>query len=60
MENFTDVSFHEMAKWGEENWAVFSSFKQEQEEEYSHMIRFQINRRNSLRYTPLHSSIFIR
>lgn len=52
-------SLHDLAESGSvEKWAQISGLAQL--EEYSHMIKYQLNKRNELRYTPLQTSIFSR
>ena len=52
-------SLHGLAESGSaEKWAQISGLAQL--EEYSLMIKYQLNKRNELRYTPLQTSIFSR
>lgn len=54
-----DFSLHELAQsCTGDKWIQFLDIAQL--EEYAHVIKFQVNRRNELRYTPLHTAIFSR
>ena len=54
-----DFSLHEQAQsCSGDKWIQYLDIAQL--EEYAHVIKFQVNRRNELRYTPLHTAIFSR
>jgi ankyrin repeat protein len=55
----SENSLHGLANTGSvEEWSMFSSAAVLEENEY--LVRYQLNRRNGLRYTALHTSIFSR
>jgi hypothetical protein len=54
-----DFNLHQLSKNGPaEKWDEFLGVAQLEDSAY--MIKFQVNRRNELRYTPLHIAIFSR
>ena len=54
-----DYSLHGLSTSGSsEKWAQILEIAQN--EDHAYMIKFQVNRRNQLRYTPLHTAIFSR
>jgi hypothetical protein len=54
-----EFSLHELAQsCTGDKWIQYLDIAQL--DEYAHVIKFQVNRRNELRYTPLHTAIFAR
>ncbi len=54
-----EFSLHELAQsCTADKWIEYLDIAQL--DEYAHVIKFQVNRRNELRYTPLHTAIFAR
>jgi hypothetical protein len=52
-------SLHELAKSGSsDRWSIIISLAQK--DEYASSVRFILNKRDELRYTPLHCAIFAR
>lgn len=54
-----DCSLHGLSTSGSsEKWAQILEVAQN--DEHAYMMKIQVNRRNQLRYTPLHTAIFSR